>query len=133
MPEVMNWLPLPLAIVTANGETVAVNQAFHSAWPKTAPKAGSKTGSRPSLLDLIDNDDRQRVLAVVHRVAMGKPSPEELLVKVNGKLRHVQVAASPLPPGMAPAAAVLLLPLDIDPRADAADDLTFSESRWNHA
>ncbi len=133
MPEVMNWLPLPLAIVTADGETVAVNQAFHSAWPKTGSKAGPNTGSGPSFLDLIDNDDRQRVLVGVRRVAMGNPSPEELVVKVNGKLRHVQVAASPLPPGMAPAAAVLLLPLDIHPRADAADDLTFSESRWNHA
>ncbi|MFN7104182.1 MAG: EAL domain-containing protein [Pseudorhizobium sp.] len=123
--EFMQSVPLPLAIVTGDGDTIAVNHAFHAAWPGLA--------AMPSVFDVIAHGDRQRVLAMVHSVMQESEEAEDLFLDVTRELRHVQITMSLLPATLVDTAAVLLLFRELDQRSPAVSDLAYRESRWNHA
>jgi diguanylate cyclase (GGDEF)-like protein/PAS domain S-box-containing protein len=123
--DFMDSVPMPLAVVTEEGHTVAVNRAFRAAWPDL--------GSKPSILDVIDIGDRQRVLTMVHSVIEERAQPEDLFLDVTRELRHVQVTMSLLPPTLVERPAVLLLFRELDQQSPAVCDLAYRESRWNHA
>jgi diguanylate cyclase (GGDEF)-like protein/PAS domain S-box-containing protein len=121
----MNAFPLPLAMVTADGDAVAVNHAFRCAW--------SEAASKPSFLDMVDNDDTQRVLALIRHVAAASAEGNDHRLQVTCGRRRVQITASSVPPGIASTASVLLLCQDIDQTSGGVEELAYCESRWNQA
>ncbi|MCJ8518087.1 diguanylate cyclase (GGDEF)-like protein/PAS domain S-box-containing protein [Pseudorhizobium tarimense] len=125
MGEQISSLPLPLAIVTACGQTLETNAAFKDLW--------AEPGLDACLFSTLSKEDRRQLIADIAAAAQGVScETRELLIVSRQEPRWAQVKVMPLPDGGA-AGAALVMCLDSPNRMRGLQELVYRESRWDHA